>query len=255
MPAITGPATCALAVRDSGDALVLTRTFTVAGPALVLGAPAVSPSAFYPTVVDGFRDSVTASWTSNKTAGHVVKVLDSRGSVVRRADLGDLAAGTHRWAWNGRSTSGSRVAVGSYRIRVDADDHAGSTPRSPGRSWSAAATASGATAWRGPATPAPPAPAAAASSPATARQDDQPGLLGRALRTRLLHLPPPGRRVRGQVLALGARSAADICCYGRISRAGSRVSKTAFRVTATVTGWRAYDVRRVAVSYAYRHKI
>ena len=256
VPAITGPATCVLAVRDSGDALVLTRNFSVAGPALVLSSAAVSASAFYPTVVDGYRDSVTAAWTSNKTAGHLVEVLDSNGVVVRRADLGDLAAGAHRWAWNGRSTSGGRVGVGTYRIRVDADDHAGSTStftrsvllRSGyvvrrhslyrGGSSSVTSVSRGCFATRH-------------SRQGTTSLDCWGGRFARASYT--FRLPAAAYSLRYALS--GQRSAGDICCFGRISRAGSRVSKTAFRVTATVTGWRAYDVRRVAVSYTYRHRI
>ena len=125
VPGITGPATCVLAVRAS-DALVLTRNFSVAGPALALSGAAISASAFYPTVVDGYRDSVTASWTSNKTAGHLVEVLDSNGLVVRREDLGDCRRSAPMGLERAQH-SGGRVGVGTYRIRVDADDHAGST--------------------------------------------------------------------------------------------------------------------------------
>ena len=255
VPAITGPATCALAVRDSGDATVLTRAFTVAGPAVVLGAPAVSPAAFYPTVVDGFRDFVTASWTSNKSAGHSVKVLDSRGSVVRRAALGDLTAGTHRWAWNGRNASGTRVAVGSYRIQVDADDHVGSTATFT----RSVLVRTGYRIRRHTLVRAGNASAASASGSCFVTRDssDRTTSLdcwgGRYARASYgFRLPAAAYAVRYSLS--GVRSAADICCDGRISRAGSRVSRTAYRVTATVTGWRAFDVRRVAVSYSYRHK-
>lgn len=255
VPAITGPATCALEVRDSGDTVVLTRAFTVAGPALVLGDVAVSPAAFYPTVVDGFRDSVTASWTSNASAGHTVTVLDSRGSVVRRTDLGDLAAGNHSWAWNGRNSSGTRVAVGSYRIRVDADDHAGSTTsftrsvlvrtgyrtrrHTLVRAGNASAGSASGTCY-----------VTRDGSARTTSLDCWGGRYARASYS--FRLPAAAYAVRYSLS--GARSSADLCCYGRISRAGSRVSKTGYRVTATVTGWRAFDVRRVAVSYSYRHK-
>ena len=256
VPAITGPATCVLAVHDSGGTPVLTRNFSVAGPALVLSSAAVSASAFYPTVVDGYRDAVTASWTSNKTAGHLVQVLNSKGAVVRRADLGDLPAGTHRWTWNGRSTSGAHVAVGTYRIRLDADDHAGSTRmfirsvlvRSSyvvKHQTVARAGNSSASAVSGP---------CHVSRSVSRHMTSLDCWGGRYARASYTFRVPAGAYAVSYSLS-GQHSAADICCYGRISRAGGRVSKTAFRVTATVTGWRAYDVRRAAVSYSYRHRI
>ena len=253
---ITGPSDCVLTVRDPEGTAVVTRSFTVAGPALVLSSATLSAQSFYPTVVDGFRDSVTASWTSNKTAGHVAKVLNSNGAVVRRAELGDLAAGAHQWVWNGRSTSGSRVPVGTYRIRLEADDHAGSTRmfvrsvlvRSSyvvRRHSMARAGSSSATSTSGPCF------VTRSTRQGTTNLDCWGGRYARASYT--FRLPADAYAVRYSLS--GQRTAADICCSGRIMQSGSRVSRTAFRVTATVTGWRAYDVRRAAVSYAYRHKI
>ncbi|MEO2005051.1 MAG: FlgD immunoglobulin-like domain containing protein, partial [Candidatus Poribacteria bacterium] len=54
----------------------------------------------------------------------VVTVYDPSGSVVRRLDLGDVTAGTHRTReraayWNGRDDRGESVASGVYTYRVE----------------------------------------------------------------------------------------------------------------------------------------
>ena len=54
----------------------------------------------------------------------VVTVYDAAGSVVRRLDLGDVTAGTHRTRersayWNGRDDRGESVASGVYTYRVE----------------------------------------------------------------------------------------------------------------------------------------
>lgn len=50
----------------------------------------------------------------------------------------------------------------------------------------------------------------------------------------------------------GVKPSADLCCRGKVTKSAKRISKTRFRVTAQVTGLRAYEVREVTVNYRAR---
>ena len=52
--------------------------------------------------------------------------------------------------------------------------------------------------------------------------------------------------------ARGTAPVSDICCDGRITRTGKRLSSTLFQIRAQVSGWRAFDVDRAAISYTYK---
>lgn len=47
-----------------------------------------------------------------------VEIRDANGAVVRTIDLGDLAAGIHRFEWDGRTDGGVEVAPGRYTFSV-----------------------------------------------------------------------------------------------------------------------------------------
>ena len=49
-------------------------------------------------------------------------VYDLRGARIALLQDGPLAAGPHRWAWNGRDEAGNRVAAGVYLIRLAGPD-------------------------------------------------------------------------------------------------------------------------------------
>lgn len=46
----------------------------------------------------------------------VVEIADASGNVVRRLELGERAAGTHTFAWDGAGEDGARLAPGTYLI-------------------------------------------------------------------------------------------------------------------------------------------
>ena len=63
-------------------------------------------------------------------------------------------------------------------------------------------------------------------------------------------------RVAGETIVVSkARTGADICCTGSITKSGTRTSRTSFRLRTKVTGWRAYDVWSARISYKYKKRI
>ncbi len=58
--------------------------------------------------LDGFADKV------------VVKVKDANGLAIRTLNLGDLNAGLHNFAWDGKTDAGADSAPGSYSVSVEA---------------------------------------------------------------------------------------------------------------------------------------
>lgn len=59
-------------------------------------------------VLEGFADKVT------------VTVKDSNGLVMRTLNLGDLDAGVHNFAWDGKTDAGVQATKGNYSISVEA---------------------------------------------------------------------------------------------------------------------------------------
>ena len=50
----------------------------------------------------------------------------------------------------------------------------------------------------------------------------------------------------------GTPTGADLCCDGRITRTGHRIKPRLFQVRVRVTGWRAYEIRGVSLTYTYK---
>ena len=50
----------------------------------------------------------------------VASIKDANGLVVRTLDLGAMSAGTHTFAWDGKSDSGAAAADGSYSVSLAA---------------------------------------------------------------------------------------------------------------------------------------
>jgi hypothetical protein len=68
-------------------------------------------------------------WLGLQRASPVeLRVHDVGGRLVRRLDLGRLAAGRHRIVWDGRTSSGHRAAGGVYYLRVSGPPAAVPTP-------------------------------------------------------------------------------------------------------------------------------
>ena len=106
----------ALVFNSSKDVLLHAISFNVA-PHLRLSDVRVGPATFFPLVRDGFRDTTTISFRTNKASRNSVHVM--RGSrTIRRVELGNQARGPHKWTWNGKDRDGRKVAPGDYRLQV-----------------------------------------------------------------------------------------------------------------------------------------
>jgi hypothetical protein len=77
------------------------------------------PATFYPLIRDGYRDTTSVRFLTNKTARGRIRVISrSTGRTVKRVDLGFQLGGQHAWKWNGRNDAGKKVEPGYYRVEV-----------------------------------------------------------------------------------------------------------------------------------------
>lgn len=113
--------------RQDGGPVITSETFTVL-PRLVSELSA-KPSPFYPLVQDGYKDVTRTRFSlAVDTVDTVVRVFKDDaygrccGTSIRRADLGPLAAGAHRWIWDGTKRDASAAPKGTYFVRVEATD-------------------------------------------------------------------------------------------------------------------------------------
>jgi hypothetical protein len=98
-----GPSNAALTQVSSADTAV-----SVTG----LG---VQYATFYP-VVDSYKDTVAIRGTLGEPATVKISIYSTTSKLVRSADLGLRAPGAYAWSWNGKSSAGTLLAAGKYRI-------------------------------------------------------------------------------------------------------------------------------------------
>jgi flagellar basal-body rod modification protein FlgD len=70
----------------------------------------------------------TANWTYNLPGGVTdlkLTVLNAAGQVVDAAAPGDMSAGDHSFAWNGKDMTGAPLPDGDYTLQVSAKDATG----------------------------------------------------------------------------------------------------------------------------------
>ncbi|HEY7937691.1 MAG TPA: Ig-like domain repeat protein [Candidatus Limnocylindrales bacterium] len=79
---------------------------------------------FYP-VVDGFVDTVSIRGELDEPESVAVAITNSHGSVVRRLAVPMRDVGDYSVVWNGRTTAGSTVPAGVYRITTVVTDELG----------------------------------------------------------------------------------------------------------------------------------
>jgi flagellar hook assembly protein FlgD len=84
-----------------------------------LGFLAVDPAPFSPNG-DGRADTAGVSFTLSRPAKVRVLVKRRDRRVATLQAPADLTAGAKAYAWNGRTSSGTRAADGRYRVRVEA---------------------------------------------------------------------------------------------------------------------------------------
>ena len=83
----------------------------------------IAYTAFYP-VVDGYRDSVAIRGVRNEPASVAVKVYNSANKVVRTLSVA-TGSGAYGVAWNGRTSGGTLLPAGTYKIRQTLTDGKG----------------------------------------------------------------------------------------------------------------------------------
>jgi hypothetical protein len=74
----------------------------------------VSATTFYP-YKDGYRDSVAIKGNRQEPASVSIRVYSPSGTLVRSASV-PKATGSYSYAWNGRTSSGSQLAAGKYKV-------------------------------------------------------------------------------------------------------------------------------------------
>ncbi|GAA4820089.1 FlgD immunoglobulin-like domain containing protein [Nocardioides caeni] len=243
---------CTLVVAQQvGGAFASASNFGTGFAPLAATGATVTPRTFYPRVVDGYRDTATVRYSLSRPASVVITVLDAAGRTVRTHAPGVLEPGHRSWRWNGRTADGGRAELGRYRMRVTARA-AGVTRRATSETVTLAtktvntthrldkAGHSGAAATGG-------------SCYVTRSAYDGTADLdcwgGRFARMRYsFSIPAGARNFRWAVT--GATTGADICCDGTIRKTGSRPAARRYVVEVRVSGWRAYEVAGVRLTYA-----
>jgi hypothetical protein len=69
-----------------------------------------------------FVESIELQFTLAQRGPVSLEVFDLSGRRVRTLHRGELGAGAHRVAWDGRADSGDRVPVGVYFVRLAGSD-------------------------------------------------------------------------------------------------------------------------------------
>jgi FlgD Ig-like domain len=99
--------------------------FTIAPDTVDATGVGQNYTTIYP-VVDGYRDGLTLYGTRKEPIGVTVRVYNPAGGLVRKAVLA-TGTGKYSYLWNGRSTSGTLLADGKYRVTQTLRDAAGTS--------------------------------------------------------------------------------------------------------------------------------
>lgn len=248
----TGHVTLTLSNIDTGRILD-TNTITVERPPLpdpTLTVLGVRPSPFYPTVRDGFRDTVTVRYRIDQRASVSYKVFNSDGRQIANNTAGRRSAGANSFTWNGRNNAGDPVTKGRYRIEVTAtNNEGGSTTARPVAvvATTDVVTKRGSDYWRG---------------TATDRRSKRGNCFFRGYDGELTLDCWAGNYARAEWDFRVPKTATNVryriyghsnCCdRGSIKGSGKWASRTKITVGLTVTYWRSYTVRRVGITYQYK---
>lgn len=239
-------ATCYIDLN--GNYKPVQSTFTLTAPTLALGDLWVSKQKFYPVVKDGYLDKVTFGVNSNRTAEVTLTIKDRTGKTVH-AKSGRVTLGQNQWTWDGKVTGGKTAAPGSYTATVSAT--------ADGAVFTSTTRVTVATkkvkrkvtlrraGWNG-------TDSTRGNCIVRTDTDAQSSILdcwggAYAASTYAFTIPADATNIRWR--AATAYTDLDKCCRGTITKTGSRVGKTKFRVRVQATGWRATEVTSVRVSF------
>ena len=107
------------AILQSTSAPVL---FTVYADTAVHATFAPSLSTFYPTA-DGYKDTTHLGGTlSEKVTAIVIKAINSSGTTKRTWNYGAKNPGTYGPDWNGRTSGGTKLPAGKYKVTATITD-------------------------------------------------------------------------------------------------------------------------------------
>lgn len=254
IPAIVEGGEYNVRVRDYyGGSWVSIGGFSARYEGMRVSDPVLSPETFYPLVRDSYRDKVRLTVTFNQRASVLVAIRNSAGKAVRSYTT-SFPRGRRVIEWNGRTNSGNAAPVGRYAIHVRATNGSGSTATTVRRTTIATAlvTREGAQRRYG-------ADGAGSTSGSCYIADDgasaELDCWGGRYAKLTMSFAIPSNAYDFSWGVSGEYSSSDICCTGGVKRAGTRPSSNRFRVSVTVTGWRAYLVHSSVVKYKYKKRI
>ena len=212
-----------------------------------------TPLTFYPYVRDGYRDRARFRLALNKEANVTFVVRNRSGRVVRRVNLGFLSSTS--WDWNGRSGGGALVPLGRYRVTLEARDD-GELRRATRevvvtRGWR---TRYGSKSYCGGCGP---GDVAVRGNCYVEFDWFEEGDIffdcwggSFAGATWVFRVPATTFRISKTV-----RGTVMCCAPGDWASVGVRRNARTYVVAAGVSGWRSWQIRSVAISYAYRQRI
>jgi hypothetical protein len=77
-----------------------------------------------PVSPNPFAEAAVISYSAPKATGLSIDIYDVNGRLVQTVYSGQVDAGTHQVTWDGRDSSGSKVARGVYFCRMNAGEFA-----------------------------------------------------------------------------------------------------------------------------------
>jgi hypothetical protein len=241
--------------NDTAEEVFQTLFSVVVLARLKVVSASASPLVFYPLVRDGYRDTTRFSFAFNRAASITARVKNKNGRIIRQVGFGTLQSGS--WRWNGRNNAGDKVNPGYYWLRARARAN-GQTARSgwirvqvktrlitlqatkrrAGNNYSSRATSGACYVF-------------ISSYFGTANPDCFGG--NYALVRYRFAIPSSAYNISWALR--GGLAGDDLCCFGSISKVGTRTSSRGYVLTAKVTGYRSYEVVRARVSYSYKKRI
>ncbi len=123
-PAVEGPYTLRLEVRDQAQNTAVAQVLVTLGPRNLLERFAATPDVFSPNG-DGRREAATLEYELRASGIVRLEVRDGQG-VLRRVLLSGIAQdpGVHALAWDGREDGAAPAPDGAYRARIRVEDPA-----------------------------------------------------------------------------------------------------------------------------------
>lgn len=227
-----------------------------AAPAPAFEVASVSRNSFYPTVRDGFQDSVTLRWRPNGRLPVEMYVLDSRDRRVMQWPTQTWRPYYGSRDWYGKDKNGRQLPEGRYRVRMIArgSDGRTATKTLPVRIISDVITRRTSQRWYGHQTDRRRKRGTCYingySYDGTLNMDCWDFDGGSSAHADWwFRLPPSAKNIRW-----GINGHANCCADPGIIKKSSRRQGRKFIATMDVTGFRSYTVNRAWVGYTYKKR-